>query len=90
MSGYGGMRMLQPLAPDLDSSVAFEFRVQLQPEEGGDVREPQPDEEHDHPGEAAVGLVVGAEVVDVEWKPADAASHTSIARSAPGMSHRRP
>src|SRR6266542_1739388 len=51
-----------------DRAAAGHFSVELGSKEDRDVREPQPDQE-DHDGaEAPVGLVVGAELRDVEGK----------------------
>ena len=52
--------------PASSSPAALELGVQLGAEQDRDVRDPQPDQEHDHAAQGAVGLVVGAEVRDVE------------------------
>src|SRR5680860_440658 len=43
-----------------------ELDAELGAEEQGEVGEPQPEQEHDDPGQRAVGLVVAGEVRDVE------------------------
>ncbi len=44
----------------------LEFGVELGSEENGDVGDPQPDQKDHHAAEVPVGLVVGAEVGDVD------------------------
>jgi hypothetical protein len=46
----------------LDRPAALELRIHFGAQQNHDVRDPQPDEEHDRPRECAIGLVVGAEV----------------------------
>ncbi len=55
-----------PRGSRLDLAAALELRVQLGAEKDGDVRDPEPHQEDDYAAERAVGLVVGAEVGDVE------------------------
>src|SRR5829696_95965 len=50
----------------LDRLAALHLGIELRAEQDDDVRDPQPGEEDDHAAEASVGLVVGAEVRDVE------------------------
>src|SRR5579859_1813517 len=46
--------------PGADGALALGLGVELGAEQDRDVRDPQPDQEDDHGGERAVGLVVGA------------------------------
>src|SRR3982750_1677810 len=50
----------------LDLPAALELGVELGTEQDHRVRDPQPDEEDDHPAERAVRLVVATEVRHVE------------------------
>ena len=54
--------------PARDGAAAFEFGVEFGAEQDGYVGDPHPDQEDDDAGEAAVDLVVVAEVGDVEGK----------------------
>ena len=54
--------------PASDGTATFEFGVEFGTEQDGYVGEPHPDQEDDDAGEAAVDLVVMAEVGDVEGK----------------------
>src|ERR1700727_1013902 len=54
--------------PARDSAAAFEFGVEFSAEQDGYVGDPHPDQEDDDAGQAAVDLVVVAEVGDVEGK----------------------
>jgi len=58
--------VLGPRPPFFDLDAALQLRVQLVAEEDRQVADPEPDEEGDEAAEGAVGLVVGAEVGDVE------------------------
>src|SRR4029079_86737 len=59
-------RLLVRGLPRLDRAPLLQLRVELRAEQDRDVGDPEPDEEGDHAAERAVGLVVGAEVTDVE------------------------
>src|SRR3954453_3424593 len=50
----------------LELAPALDLGVQLGAEQDREVRDPQPDEEHDDAGQRAVGLVVGREPGHVE------------------------
>src|SRR5215212_8606771 len=50
----------------LELAPALDLGVHLGAEQHGAVRDPQPDQEHDHACEAPVGRVIGAEVRNVE------------------------
>ena len=52
--------------PGLELAAAFEFGVELRPEQQRQVGQPQPQQEHDHPGQSAVGFVVVAEVRHIQ------------------------
>src|SRR5580704_4213577 len=54
--------------PTRDGAAAFEFGVEFGAEQDGYVGDPHPDQEDDDAGQAAVDLVVVAEVGDVEGK----------------------
>ena len=74
----------------VELAAAFALGVQLEPEQQCDVGDPQPDQQADEASERSVGLVVGAEVRDVERERAEAISHTTIASSAPGVTTLKP
>src|SRR5215469_4465159 len=52
--------------PGLGGAAALELGVELGAEQDREVGDPQPDQHDDHAGDAAVGLVVMAEVGHVE------------------------
>src|SRR5690554_1578174 len=62
----GKLQRLLRFDPALQLPAAFEFRVELRTEQERDVRDPQPQQQHDDAADAAVGLVVVGEVGDVE------------------------
>src|ERR1039457_1987436 len=53
-----------------DGPAALKFRVELRADQDHEIRDPQPDEKDDHCGDAAVGLVVVAEVRHVQGEQA--------------------
>ena len=55
---------LAALINDQDDMTVVPPTDQMLPEQERGVRQPQPDEEDDHAGKRAVGLVVGGEVRD--------------------------
>src|SRR5215217_7092704 len=57
---------LGPRGAFFDLFAALALGVELVPEEDRQVAYPKPDQQRDQPAERAVGLVVGAEVGDVE------------------------
>src|SRR5690348_18378704 len=58
--------LLGPRQPFLDLGAALALGVHLVAEEDRQVGDPKPEQQHDEAAEGAVGLVVGAEVGDVE------------------------
>src|SRR6478735_133827 len=50
----------------LQLASALDLGVELRSEQQREVGDPQPEQEHDDPGQRAVGLVVAGEVADVE------------------------
>src|SRR5436190_16401688 len=68
LSGGLARRELDPVVrrqPRRELPFALELGVELRPEQEGEVGDPEPDQEHHHAGQGAVGLVVGAVVRDV-------------------------
>ena len=72
------------------SRAALHLGIELGAEQHDDVRDPQPGEEHDHAAEAAVGLVVGAEVRDVEREQRRGGDPQDTASRPPGVTHGKP
>ena len=60
-----GERLLAGWMPGRHGAAALKLGVELGAEQDGDVGDPHPDQEDDDAGEAAVDLVVVAEVGDV-------------------------
>src|SRR5436305_2119595 len=58
--------LLGPRLPFVDLGAALALGVHLVAEEDRQIGDPEPEQQHDEAAEGAVGLVVGAEVGDVE------------------------
>ena len=71
-------------------ALAFDLGVELGPEQDRDVRDPQPDQEADDAAQRAVGLVVGAEVGDVEAEADRGDDPDRTATTLPGVIQRNP
>src|SRR5688500_13399025 len=52
--------------PGLQLPAALELGIHFGAEEQGEIRDPDPQEEHDHTADRAVGLVVAREVRDID------------------------
>ena len=75
---------LGPRPAFFDLEAALALGVQLVAEEDRQVGDPEPDQQGDQPAERAVGLVVGAEVGDVEGEQRPRrATQTTIATRLP-------
>ena len=76
---------LRLAARRVSSRLKLELGVDLGAEQDDVEREVEPEEEHDHGAEGAVGFIVVPEVRDVE--PTDASSHIDVANTEPTLTH---
>ena len=66
-------------------AAALDLGVQLLSEQHCEIPDPEPDQKGDHASERAIGLVVGAEVGNIEGEPSPASSHSDTASRLPGV-----
>ena len=76
--------------PGFDLLAALELGVELGAEQKRDVGDPKPDEEDDHSAHRAVGLVVGAEVGDVEGERGGGDDPHEHGQETAGLIQRKP
>jgi hypothetical protein len=73
-----------------DLGAALTLGIELMPEENRQVSDPEPDQQDYQAGERAVGLVVGAEVGDIEGEGGRGNRPDDDRHQAPGVAHLKP